>query len=258
MEVTVVTSFSHKGYDDYGHAMVESLLRQWEGLRLQVYSESAIPALAGLAAARDEVELHDLLRASPACADFLRRHANNAVAQGRLRVPNSLWKPKDLERGYNFRYDAYKFARKVFAIEAASRRVTTGWLLWVDGDVVATAPVSEAMVRDALRGDIAYLDRGSYHSECGFVGYRVANPEVRRFIADFAALYESDKVFDLREWHDSWVFDWLRGQRSRKLRFYPIPHGSPAAPVDTMVPMAGALTHHKGERKREVRRRLAT
>ena len=252
--LTVVTSCSAEGWRTYGRLMAETFDAMWpEGVRLLVYSEDAIPEL--LAHSVPRASWLPLLSESTGCAEFLERHRGNLAAQGRRPVPRARWKEKELREGYNFRYDAYKFARKVFAIEAAARRTTTPWLLWLDADVMTVKDVRWRWLESCLRGDLAFLDRSPYHSECGFVAYRVGNPDVREFINDFAALYATDRVFDLAEWHDSWVFDWLRRQRPR-LRGVGLRYVSASAPVDTMVEMRGALRHLKGRRKYEEGRRL--
>src|SRR6185369_13856483 len=135
--ISVVTSCSAKGWQEYGRRFVETFPRHWpEDIRLYLVSEDYIA----------EAAAHKLafvpLWESEAARLYDLRHRNNPRAHGKVREENDAgWTPKKIADGYNFRYDAYRFAKKVFAIELVSREVKTGRLFWVDADVVTFADV---------------------------------------------------------------------------------------------------------------------
>jgi hypothetical protein len=47
---------------------------------------------------------------------------------------------------------------------------------------------------------------GGKYPECGFVGYNLNNPHMQKFAEDWEEIFIEDKVFELLEWHDSYVF----------------------------------------------------
>lgn len=200
--MAVVTSCSASGWKEYGRRFFDSFLEYWpKAIPLYVVSEDDLQLPDG--------ERHVFLRLEH---EFLERHKDNLRAQGRVQMPGDVrWKANSPD--YNFRYDAFRFSKKVFAIQMASRRPKHGVLFWVDADVVTHAAVPMEFLDWIMPRDkaIACLDRGeTYHSECGFVGYNLDHDLGPQFIDEFANLYASDEVFRLQEWHDSWVFDWLR------------------------------------------------
>src|SRR6267154_2086897 len=59
-----------------------------------------------------------------------------------------------------------------------------GRLFWVDADVFTFAPVTHDLLNRVLPAEraLSCLDRGQYHSECGFVGYNLDDSQARVFI----------------------------------------------------------------------------
>lgn len=242
----MVTSCSAQGWEQYGRRFVETFARHWpKDVPLYLVSEDDLPHAEGV------TMMLDLMRHEPA-AEFLTRHRDNPRAHGRVRLEGDTgWSDKKLKAGYNFRYDAFRFSKKVFAIDmVASRFVDHGLLFWVDADVVTFADVPPEFLEFLLPHDKALccLDRGEdYHSECGVVGYNVAHDLGPLFIQEFAKLYASDDVFDLKEWHDSWVFDWLR--RRMAIPVKPISHCSRHQPFINSK-LGRYMSHHKGDLKK--------
>jgi len=236
-DVSVVTSCSAQGWVEYGETFVRSFQQHWPAdVHLYLISEDRLPVP------------HIALQESAAAVDFLERN-DTQRAKGRVRLHSDAgWTPKKAAEGYNFRYDAFRFAKKVFAIELAANRMRAGKLFWADGDIETFADVPESLL-DALLPDAAALcclDRGTYHSECGFVGYNLDHPQGLEFIRAFSALYSGGDVFRLQEWHDSWVFDWLRRELHTETK--PITHHSRHHPFVNSV-LGRYMDHKKGARK---------
>lgn len=223
--IVVVTSCSAQGWKSYGMRFLDTFHRFWpQTIELFVVSEDPI-LLPQSITSRRKVTFLSLWQLSPKALGFHQRHQTNHKARG-LDAPDSVKK-----HGYSFRHDAYKFSKKVFAIDLVANQLQgTQRLIWLDADVVTHSPVPGDMFLELPPYGLAlaYLDRGKFHSECGFVGYNLEHEATRPFIAEFTRLYDSDAVFALEEWHDSWVFDMVR----RRL-------GTPSYPI----PYRGAITH---------------
>jgi hypothetical protein len=240
MNYAVVTSCSAKGWETYGERFVRTFLEFWPKVELILCSEDALPEIAGVT----------VLNLRETAGGYIERHANNKVTHGKERAPGQKpWKATNINAGYNFRYDAARFGLKAFAIDMAAQKRGGGRLLWVDADVVTFAPVPLSLLDETLPRTFALscLDRGmDYHSDCSWVGYNLDHPQTLPFIAAFRRLYETDAVLKLQEWHDSWVFDYLR--RSQRMPTHCIPHLSRSHPLPNSA-IGQYCDHLKGARK---------
>ena len=244
--VAVVTSFSLAGWHKYGSRFVATFNEFWpKEVDLHLVSEDEFHVEQDGGRNIKVWNLYDSNVASP----FLIKYQDEAWAHGnsKTQLPPGVrgWANRN---GYCFRHDAYKFSKKVFAIELVARKIRAKKLFWIDADVVTFAPVPETFFSLALPAEYAlsYLGRTDYHSECGFIGYDLRNAVALRFIRGFAKLYSSGEVFKLEEWHDSWVFDWLRKETA--IPAFSIPHGSNHHPfINSML--GKYMDHLKGNRK---------
>lgn len=243
MGVVIVTSFGNIGYEVYGKHFLDTLsTNAATNIEVLVYHEGLCKE--GSWYRQDILELSE-------CSQFLSRHRNNLFTQGKRRYGSTAWKAGALKEGYNFRFDAYKFARKVFAIADAANRCAEGSkLFWIDADMVFKSAMSPETFHDLLKDDegVCYLNRKPYHSECGFVGYNLQHKEVRRLISQFKDVYALDTFFQLKEWHDSFVFDEMLYRFKGKILERHIPHTSCSDPVGHSE-LATYMTHLKGDRK---------
>lgn len=257
MVTSVITSCSAKGWEQYGRRFLESFHQYWPtSIGLHIVSEDPLPIPKDMFGSR-VVRFWDLLSGDygSGAIKFLERHRYKPWVAGEAcaDIPTHVRPRWKATSGYFFRYDAYKFCRKVFAIELVAEHLRTGRALWVDSDTITFAPVPETMVSSVLPASVALscLDRGpGYHSECGFVGYNLDHSATLHFIREFAKLYSEDKVFELAEWHDSWVFDWLR--HKLVVPTYAIPHKSKSHPFINSE-LGRYMDHMKGKRKEKGR-----
>lgn len=204
MIYTIVTTFHAAGMAQYGQTMIDTFDRYWpESVPLIVYAENCQPAVPS-----DRVQVLDLMESSQDLVRFKTKHANDPVANGQIakdtRVPF---------RDNQFKWDAVRFSHKVFAVIHACASIDSDWIVWLDADTKTFAPVPEgflASICDA--GSMAcYLGRREkYHSECGWVAYNRQHPDLRAFMDRWRDLYMTGDLFNLREYHDSFVFDVLR------------------------------------------------
>lgn len=124
---------------------------------------------------------------------------------GALRKQKKRW-------GIGYRWDAVRFAHKTYCIFHAAETIDADAILWIDADTVTFRPVPRAFVESTLpeTAMLCFLGRPYRTSECGYVGYNLRHPEIASFLARWRELYDRDTLFELSEWHDSWVFDWVR------------------------------------------------
>lgn len=239
--LTALTSFSPAGYDLYGKRFIKSFQRYWpRNVQLICAWEGEPPdrELCGF----------DLTASDPARA-FLRRHRTNPIVQGLLDVAPARWGPKAKKEGYSWRHDAYKFARKVFAIARTAKLIEHGKLFWIDADTFTHSEVSETLLHYLLPDatSLCYLSRApTYPSELGFVGYNLERREVATFLLAYEDLYASDSFMELPAWDDCAAFDHLVNTLSPATRC--IEHHSRSHPFDHSV-LGNCMTHLKGTRK---------
>jgi hypothetical protein len=195
-----VTTFSKEGYVEYGKRFLQSFIEHF-------------PKNAQIAVITDEV----IEEASDPRIMLLSQDEDWELS---LLLHENAYRP--YRRGispdgkYNFRFDAMRFAPKVFAI-SNPMLPDSEWRIWIDSDVFATKGIPEDwfqwLLQPAEDCVAAYLGRPKQvasSSECGFVAYRTADAAGRQFLQDFRANYRSWDAFRLGETHDSFVFDVLR------------------------------------------------
>jgi len=245
MKYSVVTSFSNAGFEKYGRKFIETFNKYWsKDIDLHIYHEGMDDKLFVGHRAYD-------LYTVPECSLFSRKYRNDPLVNGRVVDAPFRWKKKCVNDKYNFRYDAYKFSKKVFAIYDAARKIGGGKLFWVDADIVTFDNIDTQFLEDLLRDDYdtCYLGRiGSGHSECGFVGYNLDKALARVFIGYFANMYSNDEVFALNEWHDSYVYDKVREYFKANLHDYCIPSTERGHVFINSV-LGTVMDHLKGDRK---------
>ena len=252
MKYTVVTTFNADGLKQYGQRMINAFEQNWPAeVDLVVCKENCTPQTS-----RPNTRVHDLLNLSSALNTFVERHKNNPLAHG-LAGPPEVFDPRK-----SFRWNAVRFAYKIYAISLIANYTSSGWLIWLDADTVTHSPIHLEDLDRLCPSDamITYLGRGEkYHSECGWVGYNLDHPATRPFIQDLRGLYDSDKIFDLPEWHDSYVWDTVRCRYQDQHKFYNLTTTMPV-PGRAGHPFVNSelgrfMDHLKGDRKQEGRSR---
>jgi hypothetical protein len=203
MKYTVITTFHDEGLKQYGQRMIDTFEQHWPAdVDLVVCAENCQPRVT-----RTNTRVYDLLDVSANCRAFVERHRNNPLAHGQAGPPD-VWNPKKA-----FRWNAVRFAYKVFSVALCANNISSGWMIWIDADTHTHSPVPLDWLAQVCPDTamISYLGRGEkYHSECGWVAYNLDHPETRNFIADFVGMYNTDRIFEEREWHDSYIWDVVR------------------------------------------------
>ena len=202
MKYTVITTFHPAGLKQYAQTMIDSFEQYWpKEVDLVSYAENCSPQVT-------RTKVVDLLSACPDLVEFKRRHKDNPVANGTI--------AKDTKvpfKDNQFKWDAVRFSHKVFAVIHACENIDSDWIIWLDADSKTFRTIPESFLDEVcdFTSMACYLGRREkYHSECGWVAYNRHHPKLQKFMKDWRELYMSDRLFDLKEYHDSFVFDVLR------------------------------------------------
>lgn len=243
MSLTICTGAWGPHREAYARPFLASFARYWPAdVRLVIYTDGPI-ADAGRAEVRSLADCDGY-------SAFMTRHANDPVKCGRKPAEGARWKSSCLAGGYNFRFDAVRFAGQGFIPDDAAGRMLDGdALCWLDADVVTTGPVAEDFI-EGLIGDAdgAYLGRQPKHSEIGFWAVRLSEHS-RAMVMAFADAYRTDHAFKLAEWHSAFVWDDARvwAESHGLVTFRNLTPGGSGHVFDAAL--APHLIHRKGARK---------
>ena len=125
----------------------------------------------------------------------------------------------------NYKYDAIRFSFKPFSILQVLKYVpkASDYLIWTDADLRCKKNFNaDSIIKFLPEKDelMSYLGREKNYSECGFLGFNLLHTEFKNFINRMTDIYSTGEIFSLNEWHDSWVWDYVRKEfEDRKIKF---------------------------------------
>jgi hypothetical protein len=204
--IDVITTFHEAGYHSYAKRMIETFDQYWpQHINLHIYAENCNVALN----VSDRIKVYDLHESFPDLMRFKEKHRNNPHANG------SKMKDGTLNHSQNhFKWDAVRFSNKVFVVTNCALQMNSDILIWLDADTITFTTPTDKMLEEVIPNAnqyCSYLGRvGKYHSECGWVGYNLKHRINREFMSYWRNLYTLEGLFQLREYHDSYVFDVVR------------------------------------------------
>jgi len=208
MNYTVCTTFNASGYEKYGRRMIQTFLQNWpEEVQLIVYAEGC-----DVAESAPNLIVHNLEVVSPSLVAFKQRWKNVPKANGDVSQDPVRSRRRDAGKG--FKWDAVRFAHKVYAIFHCARTVQHDWLIWMDADTICHSPITVSDIGGLCPNnrDLCFLGRQGKFSECGLYAMNLSSPATRLFLTAFQQAYDDadNGIFKLEEWHDSYVFDAVR------------------------------------------------
>lgn len=230
MKHLAITTCSAEQWKKYGRAMAATFCRHWpDDVPLWFYTEEFDPG--GELPVSRFIDLYD---AAPWLLEFKARHRDQRYNGG--------------PGGRDYRRDAVRFSHKVAAIGAAADDAECDVLIWMDADIVTHAQVTLEWLEGLFPtpATVAWLDRERTYPECGFLMFRM--PDARPVINEVVAMYRAGALFQLPEWHDSYVIQHvvnksgvavqsLSGPEGRKHIGHPFANS----------PVAACMDHLKGE-----------
>jgi hypothetical protein len=212
-----VTTYAQRHWESHAKRCVETFKEHWSGMVLRQFTDE------------------DLESVSDWLPEFKAKHAH---------LPT-----------HNYRFDAVRFAHKVAAIEQAYRLGDADVLIWIDADCVTHAPVDAEWLSGLLGdADFGYLKRLKKYPECGFMMFR--RSAMDGFVAELVDVYRSGRMFQMAEWHDSWVIEQVRQSLNPKCSSLSGDFENTGHPLIN-GPLGSRIDHLKGKRK-TVGRSLST
>lgn len=208
MKISVVTTFHQQGYEQYGQRMIQTFLQTWpKEVNLYAYTENC-----SVHESAENLIVKDLHSSSPELVAFKEKWKNVPKANGDVTADPVRSRRKDAGKG--FKWHAIRFAHKVYSIFACARETDADILIWMDADTICHSQIT---MTDLLRmipqdKDLCFLGRKGKYSECGLYSLNLHSEQTKNFLREFQRMYDKAEagIFQLEEWHDSFVFDAVR------------------------------------------------
>lgn len=205
--ITVVTTFHQEGLDLYAQRFLDSFAERVDKrIKMIVYAEDCDPINPDpdqITILKQEVSLPKLVK-------FKETWSTVPKANGDISADPVLSRRNDSNK--KFKWDAVRFANKVYAVFDACNR-STDWCVWMDADTYVHSDWSYEQFKECLPDTswITYVGRGKGSQtwpECGFYGMNLNSVTCQEFLQEFEGMYDDAKngIFQLVEWHDSFVF----------------------------------------------------
>ena len=202
---SAVTSFNLKS-QSYGIDMLESYFKFWPSdCILFAYLENSLNI--DDEKVKDKINILDFHKEIPEYKSFASKyfHKNNNT---------------------NYRFDALKFAHKIFAIQKAISVCKTQYLIWLDADIKTVKIINDNFLNSLVKSDhyMSFLGREHVqkkslrYSETGFMIFNLYHQSHKSFWSLIDDMYTGGQLFNLDEWTDSWVLDHVRKHLEKKCK----------------------------------------
>lgn len=207
-KIAVVTTFHQTGLSIYAQRMINTFCLNWpKEVTLYLYPENCNPRVPD----HNRIVLTSLGNVSELTA-FKNKWRNVPKANGDVSDDPNRSKRKD--SGKSFKWDAIRFAHKVYAIFDCAKKTDADVLIWMDADMVCHSPISLKTLYKLIPNDkdLCFLGREGKYTECGLYAMNLRSLQTQQFLEKFQQMYDDAEhgIFTLKEWHDSYVFDAVR------------------------------------------------
>ena len=264
MKYKIITTFRPSDWDIYAKRMVQSVLDKWPNADVTVYYQH--PHMPDY---NQNVAWFNIDEADEDLHEFREKYKNDPVAMGKLnKIPGGVRRSPRLatEGGLDAKKESYlwnavKFSYKVSCVTHAVKTYKDyDYVIWIDDDTYTFRDVPMQFIESICPSDTLVTYLGREHSigdgkypECGLVCYNIKHPLVQNFVTDWKKLYTSADIFDLLEWHDSYVF-WhmtkeYRQKHNAKVNDIGYSKGVRGHHVFVNSELGQYIDHFKGDRK---------
>lgn len=206
----VVTTFHAEGYKQYAQRFIQTYKETWPpSVNLYVYTENCT-----ILESAPNIIVRDLHASSQPLVEFKKKWRDVPKANGDVSADPVRSRRRDAGKG--FKWDAIRFAHKVYAIFHCAANCDAEILIWMDADMVCHTKITEGTLNSLIPSDkdLCFLGREGKFSECGLYSMNLRNKQIKRFLNTFQNFYDDAEngIFTLEEWHDSFVFDAVRSK----------------------------------------------
>ena len=206
----VVTTFHAEGYKQYAQRFIQTYKETWPlSVNLYVYTENCT-----ILESASNIIVRDLHTSSQPLVEFKKKWQGVPKANGDVSADPVRSRRRDAGKG--FKWDAIRFAHKVYAIFHCAANCDAEILIWMDADMVCHTKITENTLNSLIPSDkdLCFLGREGKFSECGLYSMSLRNKQIKRFLNTFQNFYDDAEngIFTLEEWHDSFVFDAIRSK----------------------------------------------
>ena len=208
LKIAVVTTFHEDGLEKYAQRMINTFCANWPAeVVLHLYPEMCNPVI------RDHS--HVTLKRLEEVKELMTfKNTWQGVPKANGDVSSDPVRSKRKDAGKGFKWHAVRFAHKVYAIFDCAKTTDADILIWMDADTICHSPIT---MQDLYRmiptdSELCYLGRKGKYSECGLYSMNLRSANVQAFLKEFQRFYDQAEqgIFQLAEWHDSFVFDAVR------------------------------------------------
>lgn len=206
-KIAVVTTFHANGLNQYAQRMIDSFIATWPSeITLYVYPENCQPVISDPRIINIDLNTVNNLTA------FKEKWKNIPKANGDITKEYMLNQRKDSKK--QFKWDAVRFAHKVYAIFDCAVKTDADVLIWMDADTICHSAITMDDINRLIptNKDLCFLGRKGKFSECGLYAMNLKSKNIQVFLQEFQKMYDNAEngIFKLIEWHDSFVFDHVR------------------------------------------------
>ena len=209
----VVTTFHQPGLTQYAQRMIDSYMTTWpKEVKLMLYPEDCNPAISKY---HDRIDMYDMHSSVPDLVAFKNKwknvpKANGDVSKEKQSIRKDSWK--------GFKWDAIRFAHKVYSIFHAATHTDADVLIWMDADMFCHNPITLEELERIIPTDkdLCYVGRERKWPECGIYSINLKSQNGQNFLKEFQRVYDDAEngIFKMDEWHDSFVFEEVRKEMS--------------------------------------------
>lgn len=214
MKIKVVTTYNNKLYEKYAHRFFESYNWPFE---IIAYNED-----------------NNFYEDVPQCKAFVERNKGRKFD--------------------SFKFDGVRFCYKVYAYTDAILNNYVDGLICMDADSVFYKPIDFDFVKKHLHKEgcmMTYLGRLHQYTECGFLYFNLQHPNIKEYAQRCQDLYNTDELYNLKEYHDCEVWDTVRAKMEKEYNINNInlTPNFPAGHAQAASILGKYYDHCKGARK---------
>lgn len=189
---TAITTFSPEYYEKWGRECLASLVKYWPGKIVAYYEHDRPDEFTDRVRYRNLFEQRDLTY-------FLKWTGMVPLINGHL--PDG---------GYNYNFNANKFARKVYAITDYAREEVPFFFVGADTRCIKPVPAEFLTgLMDGYPGVFLLRRHLEKHVESDFAGYDPTDRDMRKMLRIYREAYNNGSFLELEGWNDCYVLDRL-------------------------------------------------